>query len=188
MLIYTDLQPNIEVEGVNWTQAAQSYPNLEEAPSFTSKQREIAPENTFTTSADPHNLQGKQLHVYTTVCERLKANSPPPLKMIVSGTAGTGKSYLQVWQPLTLMVKPSTVSLVYPPRVILKTWKETDFINYSSLYLQSSTLSLMRCPWLEGRLWVKWTDVFGKPSLTMLKKCLEDAHIFSLETLASFLL
>ena len=41
-------------------------------------------------------LQGKQLKVYTIVCEHLhvKAEAPPPLLMIVSGTAGTGKSYL----------------------------------------------------------------------------------------------
>ena len=56
------------------------------------------------------HLQGKQLQVYTIVQDRLQADSPPPLRMIVSGqclctfmllvsllltgTARTGKSYL----------------------------------------------------------------------------------------------
>ena len=45
-------------------------------------------------SANPANLQGKQQQVYTIVQQHQSANSPPPLRMIVSGTAGTGKSYL----------------------------------------------------------------------------------------------
>ena len=91
----SDLQPNIDSQqDIDWTQAAQSYPNVEEAPSFISQQRQAAGEHVFTTSADPKNLQGKQLQVYTTVQQHSKAASPPPLWMIVSGTAGTGKSYL----------------------------------------------------------------------------------------------
>ena len=81
-------------EDVDWTLAAQSYPNLAEAPSFISQQRQAAEERIFTTSASPHNLQGKQLQVYTTVQQHYTAVNPPPLRMIVSGTAGTGKSYL----------------------------------------------------------------------------------------------
>ena len=81
-------------EEVDWTLAAQSYPNLAEAPSFISQQRQAAEERIFTTSASPHNLQGKQLQVYTTVQQHYTAVNPPPLRMIVSGTAGTGKSYL----------------------------------------------------------------------------------------------
>ena len=91
----TDLQPNTDSqEGIDWTLASQSYPNLEEAPSFISQQRQAAPEHVFTTFADPLNLQGKQLQVYTTVQQHYHAANPPPLRMIVSGTAGTGKSYL----------------------------------------------------------------------------------------------
>ena len=47
-----------------------------------------------TTSANPANLQGKQQQVYTIIQQHHSTNSPPPLRMIVSGTAGTGKSYL----------------------------------------------------------------------------------------------
>ncbi len=90
-----DLEPGTDYQqNVNWTQAAQCYPNLEEAPSFISQQRQAAQEHLFTTAADPLNLQGKQLQVYTAVREHSEAADPPPLHMIVSGTAGTGKSYL----------------------------------------------------------------------------------------------
>ena len=51
-------------------------------------------QHVFTTSANPANLQGKQQQVYTIVHQHQSANSPPPLRMIVSSTAGTGKSYL----------------------------------------------------------------------------------------------
>ena len=91
----TDLQPNTDSQqDIDWTLASQSYPNLEEAPSFISQQRQVAGEHVFTTSADPQNLQGKQLQVYTAVQQHHNAVNPPPLRMIVSGTAGTGKSYL----------------------------------------------------------------------------------------------
>ena len=90
-----DLQPNTNSqEDVDWTQAAQAYPNLEEMPTFIPRQRDSAAEHSFTTSADPQHLQGKQLQAYTIVREHAEADSPPPLRMIVSGTAGTGKSYL----------------------------------------------------------------------------------------------
>ena len=90
-----DLQPSMDTqEGINWTQASQAYPNLEEAPSFISQQRQTAGQHVFTTIANPANLQGKQLEAYTIVQQHQSAASPPPLMMIVSGTAGTGKSYL----------------------------------------------------------------------------------------------
>ena len=87
-----DLQPNIESEQeVDWTRAAQAYANI---PSFISRQRESAAQRAFTTSADPRQLQRKQLQVYTIVQQHMEAETPPPLKMIISGTAGTGKSYV----------------------------------------------------------------------------------------------
>ena len=81
-------------EDIDWTLAAQSYPNLEEAPRFITEQRQAAAQHAFTTTADPCKLQGKQLQVYTIIQQHQSANNPPPLRMIVSGTAGTGKSYL----------------------------------------------------------------------------------------------
>ena len=90
-----DLQPDSSSqEDFNWTAAAQAYPNLEEAPTFIARNRQQAAPHTFTTSASPDSLQGCQLEVYTTVKDHFESNSPPPLRMVVTGTAGTGKSYL----------------------------------------------------------------------------------------------
>ena len=91
----TDIEPSADGQpDFDWTQACQSYPNVEEAPLFISQQRQAAGQHVFTTSADPAKLQEKQLQVYTTVQQHYTAIDPPPLRMIVSGTAGTGKSYL----------------------------------------------------------------------------------------------
>ena len=90
-----DLQPSMDTqEDIDWTGDAQSYPNIDEAPSFISQQRQAAGQHVFTTTANPANLQGKQLQVYTIVQQHHSAISPPPLRMLISGTAGTGKSYL----------------------------------------------------------------------------------------------
>ena len=42
-------------------------------------------------NADPQQLQGKPLLVYTAVCQHF---NPLPLKMVVLGTAGIGKSHI----------------------------------------------------------------------------------------------
>ena len=90
-----DLQPDMtSQQDFDWTLPAQAYPNLEQMPSFIAQQRQSAPQHTFTTTADPHHLTGKQLEAYNIVLRHVQAESPPPLHMIVSGTAGTGKSYL----------------------------------------------------------------------------------------------
>ena len=70
--------------------------NVEEMPTFISRHRESAGQHSFTTSADPQSLHGKQLqtYMYILVQEHAEADNPPPLKLIVSGTAGTEKSYL----------------------------------------------------------------------------------------------
>lgn len=81
-------------QDIDWTHAAQSYLNIDEAPSFITQHKQVAGQHTFTTTADPLNLQGKQLQVYTAVQQHSSAINPPPLRMIVSGTTGTGKSYL----------------------------------------------------------------------------------------------
>ena len=90
-----NLQPDSSLqEDFDWTAAAQSYPNLEEAPTFITRNRQQAAPRTFSTSASPDTLQGRQLEVYTTVKDHFDSNSPTPLRMIITGTAGTGKSYL----------------------------------------------------------------------------------------------
>ena len=78
----------------DWTLAAQMYPNLHEAPSFISQHQQTTDQPTFTTTARPELLCGKQLHVYSTICDHFQSTNSSPLRMIISGTAGTGKSNL----------------------------------------------------------------------------------------------
>ena len=63
-------------------------------PSFISQQQQSAAQLAFTTTADLQRPQGKQLQAYTIVQQHIEAEAPPPLRMIVSGTAGTRKTYL----------------------------------------------------------------------------------------------
>ena len=87
-----DLQPDSSSqEDFDWTAAAHSYPNLEEAPTFISRHRQQAAPRVFTTTASPDNLQGTQLEVYATVRDHFTSNNPTPLRLI---TTGTGNSYL----------------------------------------------------------------------------------------------
>ena len=91
----SDLQPNMNSnEDYNWASSSSVYPNLEELPSFIARQRQTATQRIFTTTANPQYLQGKQLQAYTLVQQHLQTEESSPLHMIVSGTAGTGKSYL----------------------------------------------------------------------------------------------
>ncbi len=90
------LQTTGEEEECDWSLAAKAYPDMEEMPSFVAQQRQDYAMHSFTTSADPSHLQGKQLQAYSAVYEHSESSdsSRSPLRMIVSGTAGTGKSYL----------------------------------------------------------------------------------------------
>ena len=91
----TDLQPVLSSDkDYNWSSSSAAYPNLEELPAFVTRQRQSALQRTFTTTADPQHLQGKQLQAYTIVQQHLESEESSPLRLIVSGTAGTGKSYL----------------------------------------------------------------------------------------------
>lgn len=91
----TELQQEIGSQAeVDWSQAAQAYQNIEEMPSFIARQRQSTAQATFTTTADPQQLQGKQLQAYTIVRQHVEAVDPLPLRVIISRTAGTGKSYL----------------------------------------------------------------------------------------------
>lgn len=92
---HTDLQADItSQQDYDWSLPAQSYVNLEEMPSFITQQRQSTPQQPFTTSASPQHLQGKQLEAYHVVLRHTQSNASTPLRMIISGTAGTGKSYL----------------------------------------------------------------------------------------------
>ena len=43
---------------------------------------------------DPQLLQGTQLEAYQIVNDHFIRNEPAPLRMVITGTAGTGKSFL----------------------------------------------------------------------------------------------
>ena len=91
----SNVQPSTECqEEFDWTRAALSYPNVEESHTFVNRHRQTSSDHTFTTSADPRCLRGKQMQVYTIVQRHFRAHTPSPLNIVISGTAGTGKSYL----------------------------------------------------------------------------------------------
>ena len=90
----SDLHPSIQSQDFAWTAAAQQYPNIEEVPTFITRHRQAAAARVFTTSANPQNLQGTQFEVYLAVKSHFDSNDSTALHIIVSGTAGTGKSYL----------------------------------------------------------------------------------------------
>ena len=95
MLVCQRYQPDISLQqDFDWSASAQAYSNLEEMPSFIVLQRHSAGQHTFTTTTDPQCLQGKQLQLYSIVLDHVNSMDPPPLRLIISGTAGTGKSYL----------------------------------------------------------------------------------------------
>ena len=86
-----------EEASCDWSLAARAYDDeLLEMPSFVAQQRQEYVAQPTSTSADPSCLQGKQLQAYLAVQEHSESGDPSlqPLRMIVSGTAGTGKSYL----------------------------------------------------------------------------------------------
>lgn len=84
----------VELIDHDWTEAAHQYPNLEEAPSFISRSKEATQLNQPLTYSDPQLLTGKQRLVYDAVSSHLESETDEPLHIIVSGTAGTGKSFL----------------------------------------------------------------------------------------------
>lgn len=81
-------------QNVDWSLSAKAYPDLLSMPSFLAQQRQHYVSQSFSTTADPEQLRGKQLKAYSIVHEHFKGNTSTPLRLIVSGTAGTGKSYL----------------------------------------------------------------------------------------------
>ena len=89
------LQPPTDIQDhVDWTRPSQLYSNLAEIPSFVSSHRQSGAHQPVNSNANPRQLQGKQLHVYNIMSQHVHSDSSRPIRMIVSGTAGTGKSYL----------------------------------------------------------------------------------------------
>lgn len=101
------LHPRFEIplesdNTVDWEEAARQLTpgNLRDSPSWISSQRRLADSTSHSPwirhlpQVDISTLSHKQQHVYDIVMTHHTSDSPPPLRMIVSGTAGTGKSYL----------------------------------------------------------------------------------------------
>ncbi len=87
---------------VDWTAAAKQYDNVGEMPSFVAQLRQCADMWSATSiKVDSSKLQGKQLESFDLVNKHFSCqNQQQPLKVIVSGTAGTGKSYacMSCWE------------------------------------------------------------------------------------------
>ena len=78
----------------DWSASTTAYTNIDELPTFITRHRQAAQQHQFTTAADPCKLQGRQLAAYNLVKAHMDTDNPTPLRMVISGTAGTGKSYL----------------------------------------------------------------------------------------------
>jgi len=91
----SDLQPLTDIqENVDWTSSSRLYSNLAQILSFISSHRQSTVHRLLYNSADPSQLQTKQLQAYNCVYQHFQSSSTSPLHLIVSGTAGTGKFYL----------------------------------------------------------------------------------------------
>ena len=79
----------------DWSLGGMANPNLQELSSFISRQHLEYVLQPAATTAHPERLQGKQLVAYNIVRDHFKVQDrTTPLRLIISGTAGTGKSYL----------------------------------------------------------------------------------------------
>ena len=94
---HAQLEPQIDPdENFDWTRSSLFYHNLGEIPSFISSHRQQGLQRTnLCSNANSQLLQGRQLQVFNTVKYHLESHdSSSPLYLVVSGTAGTGKSFL----------------------------------------------------------------------------------------------
>jgi len=78
----------------NWSNSSIIYGNKKELPTFITRSRQTNHQHQFSTTADLSTLQAKQLEVYNVIQNHMEGNDTTPFRMIVSGTAGTGNSYL----------------------------------------------------------------------------------------------
>ena len=191
-------------EDIDWTVAVQSYPNIDEAPSFIAQQRQAAGQHVVTTTANPANLQGKQLQVYTIVQQHYSANSPQPLRIIVSGTAGTGKSYvIHCLRPLlqhqVMVAAPTGVAafnidgrtlhslLSLPTRGEFKDLQGERLTKLQQAFSEVKYLIIDEMSMVGRKTFGQVDRRLPRPSLTTPRRYLVDAPVFSSETLASFL-
>ena len=91
-----------------------AYANIEELPTFITRHHQTTLLHQFTTAADSSKLQGKQLATYN-LKDHMESNNPTTLRMVISGTSGTGKSYLTHCLRLLLQDK---IHVVTPTGVV----------------------------------------------------------------------
>ena len=90
-----EVQGTILSNQIDWTEAARAYPNLAQASTFITRNKEsvqLAIACTTTMPTDPQLLQGAQLEAYQIVNDHFTQCKDVPLRMVITGTAGTGKS------------------------------------------------------------------------------------------------
>lgn len=92
---HTEFEQVISSGEVDWSVAGREYDNLQEMPSFIAQQKQHFVSKSYETEAEAQCLKGKQHEAYQIVHDHYHDKQPgSPLRMIISGTAGTGKSYL----------------------------------------------------------------------------------------------
>ena len=89
-------QANVDVSsGIDWSAAGKSYSSPKDIPSFIAQQRQNhAVASSLDPDVDPSKLSGKQLDAYEIVSHHLYQKIKELLRMIVSSTVGTEKSFL----------------------------------------------------------------------------------------------
>ena len=161
----------------------RQYSNLNEMPSFIAQQRQQdSHSSAHKFEVDPSKLQGNQLEAYNIVYFSHQQQRTS-LKMIVSGTAGTGKSYL-IWCLQKLLgdhVRVTALTGVAAYNVhghtlhsllsISVRGKFRDMEGQRLHTLQESLagvryIVLDEMQWWAGNCWVKWIEDCVKHFLT----------------------
>ena len=74
----------------DWSASNMSNVDLHELPTFITRHRQAIQHRHYASTADPCTLQGKQLATYNLVGDHFDSDQSTPLRMVVSGIAGTG--------------------------------------------------------------------------------------------------
>ena len=82
-------------KNMDWSAAGRCYDSLQEMPSFLAQERKEYTDKRNDMKLEPEKLKGNQLEAYQLVYNHYHDQAKgAPLKMVIAGTAGTGKSYL----------------------------------------------------------------------------------------------
>ena len=185
------MQPSMNTqEDIDWT---------DEAPSFIAQQRQAAGRHVFTT-----NLKGKQLQVCTIAHHHHSATSAQPLRMIVSGTVGTEKSYLihclrLLLQHQVMVAAPTGVAafnidgrtlhslLSLPTRGEFKDLEGERLTKLQQAFSQVRYLIIDEMSMVGRKTFGQVDRRLRQAFPHNSQEALEDAPVFSLEILANFL-